>query len=43
MKAEDDIWKRRNGENYEYIASYVDNLWIVAQDPITIIDQLQDI
>ena len=42
-KAEDDIWMRRNGENYEYIASYVDDLCIVAKDPTSIIDQLQDI
>ena len=29
-KAEDDIWFRRNGHHYKYIASYVDDLCIVA-------------
>ena len=32
-KAEDDIWMRRNGNIYEYIAIYVDDLCIVAKDP----------
>ena len=42
-KAEDDIWMRRNGENYEYIASYVDDFYIAAKHPLSIINQLQDI
>ena len=33
-KAEEDIWMWRNGEHYEYIVSYVDDLCIVARDPI---------
>ena len=32
-KGENDIWMRRNGEVYEYIACYVDDLCIVAKDP----------
>ena len=40
-KAEDDIWMRRNGEIYEYIASYVDDLCIVAKEPSHIIRQLE--
>ena len=42
-KAEDDIWFRRNGHHYEYIASYVDDLYIVAKDPLHIIKQLEGI
>ena len=40
-KAENDIWMRKNGENYEYIASYVDDLCIVAEDPSIIIQHLE--
>ena len=32
-KAEDDIWMRRNGDVYEYIATYVDDLCIAANNP----------
>ena len=41
-KAENDIWMRKNGEIYEYIASYVDDLCIVAKKPMDIIKQLED-
>ena len=41
-KAEEDIWMRRNGEHYEYIASYVDDLCIVAKQPSQIIQHLED-
>ena len=37
-----DIWMRRNGDIYEYIAVYVDDLAIAAKDPASIIAQLQD-
>ena len=40
-KAEDDIWMRPNGNVYEYIASYVDDLCIAAKDPASIIDTLE--
>ena len=30
-KAEADIWMRANGDVYEYIASYVDDLCIAAK------------
>ena len=40
-KAEDDIWMRKNGNLYEYIASYVDNLCIMAKEPINIINELE--
>jgi len=32
-KAEPDIWMRRNGEIYEYVAVYVDDLAIAMSDP----------
>ena len=40
FKAENDIWMRRNGDVYEYIASYVDDLCIVVKQPSRIIDKL---
>jgi hypothetical protein len=39
-KSEPDIWMRKNGEIYEYIAVYVDDLAIAAKDPQSIIDVL---
>jgi hypothetical protein len=39
-KAEQDIWMRRNGDIYEYIAVYVDDLAIGAKDPKAIVDLL---
>ena len=42
-KAEDDIWMRRNGDIYEYIAIYVDDLCIVAKDPKSITDTLKNV
>ena len=41
-KAEDDIWMRKNGDAYEYIATYVDDICIVAKDPGEIARQLQE-
>ena len=40
-KAEDDIWMRKNGNLYGYIASYVDNLCIMAKEPMYIINELE--
>ena len=40
-KAEEDIWMRRKGNIYEYIASYVDDLCIVAREPNEIIAHLE--
>ena len=40
-KAEPDIWMRRNGDVYEYIAVYVDDLAIAAKDPKAITDVLK--
>lgn len=39
-KAENDIWIRRVGNVYEYIATYVDDLAICSKDPQSIIDTL---
>jgi hypothetical protein len=39
-KAENDMWMRRNGDVYEYIAVYVDDLAIAAKDPKAIVDIL---
>jgi hypothetical protein len=39
-KSEPDIWMRRNGDVYEYIAVYVDDLAIAAKDPQSIVDVL---
>jgi hypothetical protein len=41
-KADSDIWMRKNGQVYEYIAVYVDDLCIVAIDPKKIIDLLTE-
>jgi starvation-inducible outer membrane lipoprotein len=32
-KSEPDIWMRKNGNIYEYITVYVDDLAIAAKDP----------
>jgi hypothetical protein len=41
-KAEPDIWMRLNGDVYEYIAVYVDDLAIAAKDPKAITDILME-
>jgi hypothetical protein len=41
-KAEPDIWMRRNGDTYEYIAVYVDDLALALVDPQEFINTLQD-
>jgi hypothetical protein len=39
-KAEPDIWMRRNGNVYEYVGVYVDDLAIAMKDPQALIDLL---
>ena len=39
-KADNDVWIRRNGDVYEYIAVYVDDLCIAAKDPKEITNAL---
>jgi len=41
-KAEPDIWMRCNGNVYEYIAVYVDDIAAASKDPKAITDLLQD-
>jgi len=40
--AEPDIWLRPNGDIYEYIGVYVDDLAIAAKDPKSITDKLME-
>ena len=40
-RAEPDIWMRRNGEIYEYVAVYVDDLAFALKDPQTFVDTLK--
>ena len=42
-RAENDIWMRRNGDIYEYIAVYVDDLAIAAKDPESIVKSLETV
>ena len=39
-KADSDVWMRRNGDVYEYITVYVDDLAIAAKDPQNVADTL---
>jgi hypothetical protein len=39
-RAEPDVWMRKNGELYEYVAVYVDDLAIAMKDPKTFTDTL---
>jgi hypothetical protein len=40
-KAEPDIWMRLNGNLYEYVAMYVDDLCLGMLDPKSFTDTLQ--
>ena len=39
-KADPDVWMRQNGDAYEYIAVYVDDLAIAAKDPEAVTNEL---
>ena len=41
-KAEDDIWMRQNGDVYDYIATYVDDLCIVSKEPQVYVKLLEN-
>ena len=41
-KAEPDIWMRANGDVYEYIAVYVDDLGLALVDPQSFVNTLKD-
>ena len=38
---EPDIWMRRNGDIYEYVAVYVDDLAFAVKDPESFIESLK--
>ena len=40
-KAEQDIWLRRTGNCYEYVAVYVDDLALALKDPQAFVDELK--
>jgi hypothetical protein len=40
--AEPDIWMRRDGDIYEYVAVYVDDLAFAMRDPQTFVNQLKE-
>ena len=42
-KADSDVWMRRNGNLYEYIAVYTDDLAITSKDPKKITGTLEDV
>ena len=39
-KADGDVWMRKSGNIYEYVAVYVDDLAIAVKDPKSFTDQL---
>jgi len=41
-KADPDVWMRKNGDIYEYIATYVDNLAICMKDPTEVTNALRE-
>ena len=41
-KADPDVWMRKNGDIYEYIATYVDNLAICMKDPTEVTNSLRE-
>ena len=40
-RADPDVWMRRNGNIYEYIAVYVDDLLIAAKNAKAIVESLR--
>ena len=38
---DNDLWMRRNGDHYEYIATYVDDLLVFCKKPMDIIDTIR--
>ena len=41
-KAEPDIWLRPNGDTYEYVAVYVDDLALALKEPLNFIESLKE-
>ena len=42
-RADHDLWMRRRGDHYEYIATYVDDLLVFSKRPMEIIDTVKKI
>ena len=40
-KADPDLWCKPNGDHYEYIATYIDDLLVASKDPEAILNELQ--
>ena len=40
-KADPDVWMRKNGDFYDYVAVYVDDLVVAAKKAQTVLDTLQ--
>ena len=41
-KADFDLWMKQNGDHYEYIATYVDDLLVFSKDPMKIIEEIKN-
>ena len=41
-RAEPDVWMRKNGESYEYVATHVDDLAFAMKDPQSFVDTLKN-
>ena len=41
FKVESSIWYRKNGDIYEYVATYVDDLTLAMKDPLSLIEKLK--
>jgi hypothetical protein len=42
-KAEPDIWMKHCGDHYEYVATYVDDIFIAAADPEKLLERLMKV
>ena len=39
-RADHDVWMKQNGDIYEFVGTYVDDLIIAAKDPNELLDAL---
>ena len=42
-RADTDVWMRRNGNVYEYVAVYVDDLLLIMKNPREYLDRLVNV
>ena len=40
-KADFDLWMKKQGDHYEYVATYVDDVLVFSKDPMTILDEIK--